>query len=675
MANFDVQTFYTGQVVSEQNMNATYNGKDQNLTAYFPTNPCICNGITISQATTTNVITFGAGVFRFKDQVNANSGAQTQATFGNYAGGVVTVTAASGSGSQLYIVAILTQTVVDSNNITNTVAISPTSLTLAQIAAESNPNAYLIISAITNTAGVYTLFYDSNCVLNYDTSAVTATAITVTNTASGTYDIPLITGSSTGNYSLYVASGMTFNTATSALSATTFIGALTGASTQVGTTNNTSNAFFYMPFVAASTTGNQALQVSVAFRHDPNIGYSDITGSAGGFAVINNNATPAAGYLSVISNPAKALISTNQLGIINFEGAYNNANGLNIGARIIASATQTYSITAAGTNLQFYTTPNNSITNTLALTLGQDQSATFANNVTATAYYGDGSNLTGISGIAFTQQGRLTDTTATPNGGNSSSGSTTLYFTPSYNGNQITLYNGTAWVTQTFAEINLAVNTLTSGDVYDVYITSASSTTVTMSVVAWSGNTPPTRDTQNGRLVKHSTPTALLVGTIYTPDGTHVYSWNGQRYINNFYNQIELPLFANDTTASWTYASTSQRAANGNTTYGQGRFGALFDPSSCNSVNLTNFQSAGTGTGTNQYYFILGIDSTTALTAASVLQMSSTGYTSSSFTYNATALVGFHYFQRCETSNTGGGQFFGSNSGGVWSGLFATILG
>ena len=165
--NFDLQTYFTGQLVTAANMNNTYQDKDQKITSYFPLNPCIPSGITFQQTGTSNVITFGAGVFRFADQPNANSVGESQMTEATYAGGSVTITVPEGPTPQYYIVALLTQTTVDSNNITNTATISPEAMTLAQIVAAPIPLAYLIISAITNIGGVYTLFNDSNCAFNY----------------------------------------------------------------------------------------------------------------------------------------------------------------------------------------------------------------------------------------------------------------------------------------------------------------------------------------------------------------------------------------------------------------------------------------------------------------------------------------------------------------------------
>jgi len=144
----------------------------------------------------------------------------------------------------------------------------------------------------------------------------------------------------------------------------------------------------------------------------------------------------------------------------------------------------------------------------------------------------------------FWQQGRIYGITESPNTDTTSSGSTTLYFGPSYSGNIITLYNTTIsqWVTQTFSEVSITM-TQTAGN-YDVYITSSSSTEVTISLRPWTNNTtPPTRGTQNGRLVKNGASESLLVGVIRT-NGTNTFSWLGSRWIINVYNQTNMLLLA-----------------------------------------------------------------------------------------------------------------------------------
>lgn len=82
------------------------------------------------------------------------------------------------------------------------------------------------------------------------------------------------------------------------------------------------------------------------------------------------------------SNGNTAIPTTTATGQVSFRGY--GTTGFVTGALIQATTTQQYSDTAAGTKLDFYTTPNNSTTNAIAFTLNQDKTATFASTVTAT---------------------------------------------------------------------------------------------------------------------------------------------------------------------------------------------------------------------------------------------------------------------------------------------------
>lgn len=89
--------------------------------------------------------------------------------------------------------------------------------------------------------------------------------------------------------------------------------------------------------------------------------------------------------------------------LVSFGGSGYGATGFFGGTIINITATQDHTDTHAGSKFLFYTTPNNSITGTLALTLDQDQSATFANSVTATTFVGAFSGtVTNATNVAVT---------------------------------------------------------------------------------------------------------------------------------------------------------------------------------------------------------------------------------------------------------------------------------
>lgn len=110
-------------------------------------------------------------------------------------------------------------------------------------------------------------------------------------------------------------------------------------------------------------------------------------------------------------------------------------------------------------------------------------------------------------------QGRLTGATATPNP-SSSITSSTIYYSP-FNGNLVSLYDGTRWKLFTFTERSLALSGLTTGKKYDVFLYDNSGTLALEKSAAWVNDTTRTDaiTLQDGVYVKSGALTRRLVGT------------------------------------------------------------------------------------------------------------------------------------------------------------------
>jgi len=119
--------------------------------------------------------------------------------------------------------------------------------------------------------------------------------------------------------------------------------------------------------VYATTAGN-------ATAHFHNNG---VQGASGG-GKVSLNSTPTA-------TPA-AMASGSRLGILESGGTYDNTLALKNSSDISFFATQTWTSTHTGSKMMFNTVPNNSTTKTLALTLDQDQTATFVSTVAGTSF-------------------------------------------------------------------------------------------------------------------------------------------------------------------------------------------------------------------------------------------------------------------------------------------------
>jgi hypothetical protein len=350
------------------------------------------------------------------------------------------------------------------------------------------------------------------------------------------------------------------------------------------------------------------------------------------------------------------------------------------GAVTVTSTNGTPFGTAATENLSSVIVDNGSG----ALTIGSAEvtgsmiasSVALAGNPTTTTQTATTNNTTiattafvqsNILGFLVLQQGRAYGVSGNANEDTSSSGTATIYFGPTERGNVITIDNGSGvLISQTFSEASLSLSGLSGG--YDIYANSASSSTVSITAVAWTNaTTPPTRSTDAaGRFTKHSATNFLLVAAIYVNATPVTADWTGERWISNVYNQIPKALSAVDSTASWTYASTTLREARGQSTDGASRV-STFNWNGNQAINLTNFQLCSNGTLADGCGIAIGVNSSTG---ASVY-VAQTNYTANallalSCNYAATLSVGLNYFTRLEDTYQGGtATFFGSGDSGM----------
>lgn len=159
-------------------------------------------------------------------------------------------------------------------------------------------------------------------------------------------------------------------------------------------------------------------------------------------------------------------------------------------------------------------------------------------------------------------QGRLTLTTGVPVTTADVTGATSIYFTP-YRGNQIALYNGSAWIVDTFTVITIALGTL--GDAtkpYDLFAYDNSGSVAFDSPLVWTSTTARATGLvlQNGVLVKNGDATRRYIGTFFPTATTTTEDSLAKRYLWNYYNRV--PRFASvfEATASWSYGTATWRS-------------------------------------------------------------------------------------------------------------------
>lgn len=181
-----------------------------------------------------------------------------------------------------------------------------------------------------------------------------------------------------------------------------------------------------------------------------------------------------------------------------------------------------------------------------------------------------GANGVNAAGNPTDIAGRLTLTSGAPLPTTDVAGATTIYWSP-YKGNNVVLWNGSAWQGYTSAEISVAIGTVTSGNCHDVFMFQNSGVP-TLEYLAWTNAT--TRATtvtlQDGRYCKSTDKTRLYLGTFYSTSttatadsaGGTTTQVGGQRFLWNYYNRVLRPVKVKDTTATWTYNTNTIRQAN-----------------------------------------------------------------------------------------------------------------
>lgn len=282
-------------------------------------------------------------------------------------------------------------------------------------------------------------------------------------------------------------------------------------------------------------------------------------------------------------------------------------------------------------------------------------------------------------------QGRLTTESGVPVSTSDRTAQGTIYFTP-YNGNLLTVYDGTRWKLYAFSELSLALS-VTSANNYDVFVYDNAGTLTLELSAAWTNAT--TRSdaltTQDGISVKSGATTRRWLGTIrasgsnVTADsgGGSTTQVGGQRFVWNAYNQVPRWMRVIDTTDSWSYTTATIRqadAATGNKVeYVCGVASAQIAAAIRANVGCNTNVSRAAKVG-------VGVDSTTTFSGL-VPQLYTTA-TGISFNVGITAAwagtpgLGYHYLSWNESGADGVCVFIGDNGGdGSQSGLEVVLLG
>lgn len=308
--------------------------------------------------------------------------------------------------------------------------------------------------------------------------------------------------------------------------------------------------------------------------------------------------------------------------------------------------------------------------------------------VSTTGVFTDGSYIkvykmsAAATQIPHVVNGRLTLESGVPISTTDQTAKTTIYFTP-FRGNQVGLWNGSAWSNYTFSEVSLALGTLTSGQCYDVfgYI---SGSTIALEMLAWTNST--TRATavtlQDGRYCKSGDKTRLYLGTFYTTSttttedsiGRQTSQVGGKRFLWNYYNRVPRELGVIDTTTYWTYNTATIRQAQA-TAGNKVEFIVGIQEDVIDATLFAGWYAASVGAAGAAG---IGLDSTTTFTGyvAPVYCTVTATEASGVAAIKRTLAVGYHYLAWLEKGCGTGTTIFLGNQNGAGSdqsGLSAVI--
>lgn len=281
----------------------------------------------------------------------------------------------------------------------------------------------------------------------------------------------------------------------------------------------------------------------------------------------------------------------------------------------------------------------------------------------------------GTGAIASLNDFRLTLTSGTPVTTADVTGATTLYLSP-YVGNNIALYDGSAWQILSSAEVSIALGTLVDATNYDVFAYDNAGT-LTLELLAWTNDT--TRATalvrQDGVWSKTGALTRRYVGTIRTTATTTTEDSVAKRFVWNASNRNLRKMRVVEGTDSWTYTTAAWRSANNSAAnrlqYVQGL--------SEEPVSARVLACSANASGNPSRRAGVGVDVTNASSSDLMVDNNqNTGPTASTVTfYSGWPGIGFHFLQWVEYSDASGTTTWYGDAGAadvIQSGILGEVM-
>lgn len=250
--------------------------------------------------------------------------------------------------------------------------------------------------------------------------------------------------------------------------------------------------------------------------------------------------------------------------------------------------------------------------------------------------------------------------------------SSTIYCTP-YQGNKISLYNGTSWVVRQSAEFSIGLAGLTVGLPYDLFAYDSAGAP-TLEITAWTNITTRASalTTQDGVLVKQSDPTRKYMGSFVATVANGTADTERQRLLWNNYNRVIRELRRQDPAATWAYTINAVRQANANV-LNQIEV-CVGWPEDSIEVTLSVGVSNSAAGGAANFTSAIGLNSVVG--AATGNRISAVTNTGANFNcmnyseYHGILAVGYYYFSWLEQSTAAGVSTWQGANNSQLSGLW-----
>lgn len=294
-------------------------------------------------------------------------------------------------------------------------------------------------------------------------------------------------------------------------------------------------------------------------------------------------------------------------------------------------------------------------------------------------------NATATNPAVPQPQGRLTLTSATPVLAADALAQTAVYYTP-YVGNLVPIYNGSAMIPTTFAELTLTLNATphVSNSIYDVFMFSNSGVATICTGPAWTTITAGSGargagagTTQLSRVAGYWVNTVSMTGkngaTTYSSIAANQATYLGSIFIDgtaaqiscmvnygqsrkwgvwNAYNRAPIIMLGGDATATWAYSTNTIRQSRADATNTMAIFSGL--PEEVIPINFVQSVTLANGAGQPGARIGVGVNSTTVISGASP-SVNITNNTAAQFVMTANHIVppfiGINNINMLETGN------------------------